>query len=187
MRLENKRPIRVAHIIGKLTAGGVESVVYNYYKNIDHSRFQFDFFYDKDSPFTPSKKLVELGANFYPIPSYKNIFSYIGSLVRQFKKNKYLIVHSNMNTLSPFSLYATKLSGFPVRIIHNHSTAGKGEFEKNCLKYALKPFAKCFATKYCACGNYAGKWFFGKTTFDSGKITVFKNSIDLTKFNLIKT
>ena len=44
MRLENKRPIRVAHIIGKLTAGGVEAVVYNYYKNIDHSHFQFDFF-----------------------------------------------------------------------------------------------------------------------------------------------
>lgn len=182
MRLENKRPIRVAHIIGKLTAGGVEAVVYNYYKNIDHSRFQFDFFYDKDSPFTPPKELVELGANFYPIPSYKNIFSYIGSLVRLFKKNKYLIVHSNMNTLSPFSLYAAKLSGVPVRIIHNHSTAGKGEFKKNCLKYALKPFAKCFATKYCACGNYAGKWLFGKKTFDSGKITVFKNAIDLTKF-----
>lgn len=182
MRLENKRPIRVAHIIGKLTAGGVEAVVYNYYKNIDHSRFQFDFFYDKDSPFTPPKELVELGANFYSIPSYKNIFSYIGSLVRLFKKNKYLIVHSNMNTLSPFSLYAAKLSGVPVRIIHNHSTAGKGEFKKNCLKYALKPFAKCFATKYCACGNYAAKWLFGEKTFNSGKVTVFKNAIDLTKF-----
>lgn len=87
-----------------------------------------------------------------------------------------------MNTLSPFSLYAAKLSGVPVRSFHNHSTAGKGEFKKNCLNYALKPFAKCFATKYCACGNYAGKWLFGKTTFDSGKITVFKNAIDLTKF-----
>lgn len=182
MKLENKRPIRVAHIIGKLTAGGVEAVVYNYYKNIDHNRFQFDFFYDKDSPFTPPKELVELGANFYPITSYKNIFSYIGSLVRLFKKNKYLIVHSNMNTLSPFSLFAAKFSGVPVRIIHNHSTAGKGEFKKNCLKYVLRPFAKCFATKYCACGNYAAKWLFGEKTYNSGKVKVFKNAIDLSKF-----
>lgn len=67
-----------------------------------------------------------------------------------------------MNTLSPFSLFAAKFSGVPVRIIHNHSTAGKGEFKKNCLKYVLRPFAKCFATKYCACGDYAAKWLLEK-------------------------
>ena len=30
-----KQKIRIAHIMGKMVSGGVESVVINYYKNID--------------------------------------------------------------------------------------------------------------------------------------------------------
>ena len=30
-----KEPIRIAHVIGKWVGGGVESVVMNYYRNID--------------------------------------------------------------------------------------------------------------------------------------------------------
>lgn len=37
-------PIRIAHIIGKMWAGGVEAVVFNYYRAIDKSKIQFDFF-----------------------------------------------------------------------------------------------------------------------------------------------
>ena len=37
------KPIRILHIIGILVGGGVETVVMNYYKNIDHSKIQFDF------------------------------------------------------------------------------------------------------------------------------------------------
>ena len=32
------KPIRVAHVIGKLNAAGVEAVVNNFYRNIDHSK-----------------------------------------------------------------------------------------------------------------------------------------------------
>ena len=42
------RPVRIAHIIGKLNAAGVEAVVNNYYKNIDHNKYQFDHYIDSD-------------------------------------------------------------------------------------------------------------------------------------------
>ena len=42
-------PIRVAHVMGKMVRGGVESVVMNYYRNIDRRKVQFDFFADSDS------------------------------------------------------------------------------------------------------------------------------------------
>ena len=38
-----QEPIRIAQIVGKMAAGGVESVVYNYYRAIDHTQVQFDF------------------------------------------------------------------------------------------------------------------------------------------------
>ena len=36
-----REPIRVAQIMGKLWGGGVESVVFNYYRAIDKNKIQF--------------------------------------------------------------------------------------------------------------------------------------------------
>ena len=44
-----KKPIRIAQIMGKLQAGGVEMVVFNYYRFIDKTKIKFDFFFDDDS------------------------------------------------------------------------------------------------------------------------------------------
>lgn len=176
------RPVRIAHIIGKLNAAGVEAVVNNYYKNIDHNKYQFDYYIDSDSSCKPSKDLIDMRARYFVIPPYQHLFSHIKTLVRLFKENKYLIVHSGMNTLAPISLFAAWMAGVPIRINHNHSTAGKGEFKRNCLKYCLRPFAKVFANYYCACSKYAGIWLFGKNFFSSGKVTVFNNAVDTSKF-----
>ncbi|MEG0578161.1 MAG: glycosyltransferase, partial [Bacilli bacterium] len=142
----DNQPIRIAHIIGKMMNGGVEAVVFNYYRNIDKNKFQFDFFYDADSTVQPSLELIEMGAKFYQIPPYQRIISYERELIKLFKLNKYKIVHSHMNTLSIFSLRAAKRAGVPIRIAHNHSTAGKGETKKNIMKYMLRPFAKIYPT-----------------------------------------
>lgn len=178
----DRTPIRIAQIIGKLSAGGVESVIYNYYRHIDHSRFQFDFFIDADSTCQPLQELIDMGARYFIIPPYQKLPQYISTLVRLFKQNHYQIVHSNMNTLAVFSLFAAWAAGVPVRICHNHSTAGRGETKKNILKYLLRPFAKVFATDYCACSRYAGEWLFGKWAVRENKVTVFNNAIDLERF-----
>ncbi len=67
MNSENNGPIRVAHIIGKLNAAGVESVVNSYYKNIDRTKYQFDYFIDSDSSFAPPQELKDLGARYFVI------------------------------------------------------------------------------------------------------------------------
>ncbi|MBE5917754.1 MAG: glycosyltransferase family 1 protein [Pseudobutyrivibrio ruminis] len=177
-----KRPIRVAHVIGKLNAAGVEAVINNYYRNIDRNKYQFDFFIDSDGECQPPKYLIELGARYFVIPPYQHIFKHVRTLIRLFKENKYLIVHSSMNTLSPISLFCAWFAGVPVRINHNHSTAGKGEFKKSCLKYALRPFSKCFATHFAACSRFAGEWLFGRKMIQSGRVKIFNNAIDVDKF-----
>lgn len=171
-------PVRIAHVIGKMCAGGVESVVYNYYREIDKSKFQFDFFYDSDSTVEPPQELIDMGAKFFEIPPYQKLPAYLKSLKMHFINNHYEIVHSHMNTLCVFSLWAAKKAGVPNRISHNHSTAGKGETKKNILKYALRPFAKIFPTQLCACSNYAGRWIYGK----QANFKVLNNAIDLDKY-----
>ena len=100
---QKDEPIRVAQIMGKLWAGGVEMVVFNYYRAIDKSKIQFDFYYDADSTVEPPQNLIDMGARFYKIPPYQKLPQYIRELKKHLKENQYLIVHSHLNTLSVYS------------------------------------------------------------------------------------
>ena len=91
---QKDEPIRVAQIMGKLWAGGVEMVVFNYYRAIDKSKIQFDFYYDADSTVEPPQNLIDMGARFYKIPPYQKLPQYIRELKKHLKENQYLIVHS---------------------------------------------------------------------------------------------
>lgn len=174
--------IRVCEIIGKYLGGGVESVVMNYYKNIDRNKIQFDFICDEDSTDIPYDEIKKLGGRVILVPSYKNVFKYQKELKRIFKNNGYKIVHSHINTLSVFPLRAAKKAGVPVRIAHSHSTTNKKEWKKNILKQILKPFSRLYATDYICCSELAGRWLFGNKVYDKGEVYLLNNAIDLDKF-----
>ena len=53
------------------------------------------------------------------------------TLKRVLKEGNYKIVHSHINTLSVFSLFAAKCAKVPVRIAHSHSTTNKKKKEKS--------------------------------------------------------
>lgn len=182
MSKKKEEPIRIAQIIGKWVGGGVEAVVMNYYRHIDHEKIQFDFICDEDSTNIPYDEIKSLGGKVIIIPPYQKINKYVKELTKVLKEGNYKIVHSHINALSVFSLYCAKKAGVPVRIAHSHSTTNKVEWKKNMLKQCLKPFSKLYATDYFACTEHAGRWLFGNKEFDKGNIYVLNNAIDLDKF-----
>ena len=175
-------PIIVAHIMGKWLGGGVEAVVMNYYRHIDRNKIQFDFICDCDSTDIPYDEIKELGGRVILVPPYQQIFKYIKELKKVFQENGYQIVHSHINTLSVFPLYAAKKSGIPVRIAHSHSTTNQREKKKNLMKQLLRPFSKVYATDYMCCSEHAGRWLFREKTYDDGKVFLLNNAIDLDEF-----
>lgn len=177
-----KEPIRIAHIVGKWLGGGVEAVVMNYYRNIDHSKIQFDFICDDDSTNIPYDEIKKLGGKVILIPPYQKAFKYHKELKKVLKESNYKIVHSHLNTLSVFPLFAAKLANVPVRIAHSHSTTNKKEWKKNLLKQVLRPFSKVFATHYMCCSELAGRWLFGNKEYDKDNVYLLNNAIDLDKF-----
>lgn len=177
-----EEPIRIAQIIGKWLGGGVEAVVMNYYRHIDRTKIQFDFICDNDSTNIPYKEIEELGGKVILIPPYQKVFKYHKELKKVLKDGNYKIVHSHINTLSVFSLFAAKCAGVPVRIAHSHSTTNKKEWKKNIVKVTLRPFTKLVATDYMACTEHAGRWMFGTKAFDNDKVYILNNAIDLDKF-----
>lgn len=176
------KPIRVAQVLNRMDSGGIEAVVMNYYRHIDRNRVQFDFYFAEDSSFPQRAELERLGAGIYPIPSYGRVLSYHKALYHAFKARGYKIVHAHLSTMSVFALFAAWRAGVPVRICHNHSTAHWGEGKKTLLKYILRPFNKLFATEYFACGEKAGRWMYGNHCFDTGRVHVMPNAIDIEKF-----
>lgn len=178
----NEEPIRIAQIIGKWVGGGVESVVMNYYRNIDKNKIQFDFICDSDSTDIPYEEIEKLGGKVILIPPYQKMLKYHKELKRILKNNQYKIVHSHINTLSVFPLFATKRAGVPVRIAHSHSTTNKKEFKRNILKLLLRPLSKIFATNYMCCSELAGRWLFGNKAYNQGKVYLLNNAIDIEKF-----
>jgi glycosyltransferase EpsF len=180
--IDTNKPLRIAHIMGKMMSGGVESVVMNYYRHINRELVQFDFIIDEDSTIVPYDEIESFSGKIHKIPPYQKPIIYHKALVKLFQEYNYSIVHSHINSMSVFPLFAAKCAKVPVRIAHSHSTAGKGEFIKNIIKYTLRPFAKIFPTHYCACSEHAGRWLFGNKLYDSGKVMLVRNAIDISKF-----
>jgi len=176
------KPIRIAQIIGKILAAGIDSVVFNYYRAIDKSQIQFDFYYDADSTVDPPQELIDMGAKFYKLPPYQHLWEYLPTLYKMLRENKYIIVHSHLNTLSVFPLAVAAFTRVPVRIAHNHSVPSGKEWKRDGLKKLLRFFSKCFSTDYFACSEKAGRWLFSDSTYKAGAVKIVENAIEFERF-----
>ena len=135
-------PIRVAQVMGYMNGGGVESVVMNYYRHIDREKVQFDFIVCEGSTLVPREEIESLGGRIFMIPGYREMTRYLSTLVSLFKHKGWNIVHSHVNSLSVFPLYAAKRAGIPVRIAHSHTTSGKDGLVRKCGKEWFVPLLK---------------------------------------------
>ena len=181
--MECKEPVRVLQIIGIACNGGVESVILNYYRHIDKSKVQFDFVVHKNPSENFVKEVKKGGGRLYEVTPYmENVFAFTYEIYRIIRDGRYEIVHSNMNSLSGFPLFAAWLAGAKVRILHNHTTDTKAEGMRTVLKRVLRPFARMFANQYWACSELAAKWMYGEQVVSDGKVTIIPNAIDLKKF-----
>ena len=139
--------MRVAQVIGKLAAAGVEAVVNNYYCSMNTERIQFDYFIDEDSELAPPQEMIDRGARYFVVPSTRHAAARVRALTALFRENHYAIVHAHMNTLNLPVLYAAWRADVPVRISHNHSAAAPEEKARTLLKLMLRPTAGWFAWK----------------------------------------
>ena len=113
--------IRIAQIIGRTANGGVENMITNYYRHIDRDVIQFDFFVESPSRIIDVSLIESMGGRVFLIPSIKHPLKYQKSLRQIFKREKYAIVQSNINSLSVFPLLAAKKCGIRIRIANSLS------------------------------------------------------------------
>lgn len=167
-------PIRVLQVVTYMGRGGLETMLMNYYRNIDRDKVQFDFLTHRDERWDYDDEIESLGGKIYHLPKL-NPFSksYLNDLDKFFKEHKeYQIVHCHQDCLSGVVLKVAKKNGVKFTIAHSHNA----NQDKN-LKYLIKLFEKRkipkYADKLFACGNEAGRWMFNTDDFE-----VLNNAID---------
>lgn len=167
--------------MGKYVTGGIMSVILNYYNEIDKDIFQFDLIIDKDSPENDYSKFTSKGARIYKVtPINKNPYKNIIETKKILETNNYYLIHSYLNTLNIFPMFAGYLAKTEIRIAENLSTAHPKE-PKTVYKNMLKPFGKLFATSLAANSEYAAKWLYGEKKLSEVKI--IRNGLDLNYFS----
>lgn len=175
---------KILRIIGECKSGGTETIALNYYKNIDHDKIKMDFLFYGNNLKRFNDELEKNGDKVINVEKYsKNMIKSIKQIRDVVKKEKYDIVHAQLNTLNFFPLLGAFLGGAKIRIASNHSTANlKYEFRKSIIKYILRPTCGLMATNYAACSNFAGEWAFGRKNVKNGKVKIIHNAIDLKNF-----
>lgn len=177
---------RVLQVLSGLSAGGAESMIMNIYRNLDHTKVQFDFcvFGNENGIF--SEEVKKNGGNIFLMPSISKvgIIKYIQKVREVIKKNgPYDIVHSHIDYLSGFVLYAAKKEKVKTRIAHSHNTdalTNKGRINPFLLSI-IRIIINANATSFCACSRAAGEYMFGRNKGCSA--VVINNAIDLNRFS----
>lgn len=174
------QPIRILMINSKMQCAGIENWIMNFYRNIDRSRFQFDFLVHWQERQYFDDEIERLGGRIYRLSVREDyrVDRYYRELCRFFREHdEYKIVHGHMESFGVFYFHAAKKAGVPVRIAHAH-VVGVESGLKNCAKNLMnKGFARD-ANAFFSCSEAATRYLFG----NQRTVHYIKNAVEVEKF-----
>jgi glycosyltransferase involved in cell wall biosynthesis len=168
-----------------MNRGGLETMLMNYYRQMDRSKIQFDFLVHRSEEGHYDREIAALGGKIYRMPQIRpgNYTPYFRKLDQFFKKQTdYKVVHAHINENSSFVLKAAKKAGVPCRITHSH-LSDLGLDIKLPFRLYARMAMKDNPSSYFACSRKAGEWLFGKRIAGSGKVVVLNNAVDVQQFS----
>lgn len=167
--------VRVAHITKEFTLNGITSVVLNYTRKLDKSRFRVTII--AGSPVLDSLRdeCIKNDIEIIEIPpKIESSKAYYASIWKILRKGKFDIIHVHGNSATiTVELMMAWMLGIKVRIAHCHnSSCGHLKAHNLLLPLFLRLYSKGYA-----CSTMAGRWLFGESPFD-----VLVNGFDTKSF-----
>lgn len=176
---------KILQIVSCMELGGTEAFIMNNYRELDRTKYQFDFliFHEKNYPYLQEIKSLGGKVFFSGAPSLGNV----NQFSKEFKKiivenGPYAAVHSHVNIDNGIPLREAYRCGIPIRISHSHDTSGK---DVNWIRkpwYSYKAYLiRKYATHLLACSKSAGAYLYGKEQF-TRRGRFIPNGIDIRRF-----
>ena len=175
--------LRVLHSVSNMARAGIETMLMNYYREMDTSLIQFDFLANKPEPGEYDEEIrsrggrvfVSPGLNPLHYPRYKRFVSDLLSSNPDIR-----IVHAHNEAMGFYTLQSAKSAGIRVRIAHAHNTRIIRDY-KYPLKLVCKQLLPGAATQYWSCGTDAGIYYYGKKRWNESGF-ILHNAIDVPRF-----
>lgn len=179
--MENK--IKVMHFVSGLVSGGVEQMLCNYCRFMDHNRYEFVVVYQHEPVIDCLEKIEAAGCKTVRITARcENFLVNLIQAYKVIKKYNPDIVHAHMNLMNFCALFPALLAGVKIRISHSHIA----EMDLSLLFWIIGAISKLLimvsANELIACGYEAGIYMYGKKRMASGKVKLVENAVDLEYF-----
>lgn len=156
--------IRIAMVAVDLSRTGISTVIMNYCRTIDLSKFKIDLLVGNHIITEYRKECEKLGINIIELPfKFDDAKGFYLGLFKNLSSKKYDIVHVHGNSamITP-ELFIAFVRGIKVRIAHSHNTT----CDHKKIDRLLRPFFKLMYTNGFACSEMAGKWLFQNQKFE---------------------
>jgi len=163
--------------------GGVESVIMNYYRNMNRREFEIDFACGPEK-IAYEDEILNNGNKVFHLPYWKqHWFKFQKGIKQIFKKNKYDVVWVNLCKLTNISILTwAKKFGVKMRIIHSHNSKDMGTKIGAIFHWWNKKRLKNLATHFWSCSQEASDYFFVKPIQELSTHKVIKNAVNIDKF-----
>lgn len=178
MKKDMNKPIRILNLFTIMDRGGAETMVMNYYRNIDRTKIQFDFMVHRSERGAYDDEIEALGGKIYRMPPIRPWSSReYRRLIQEFysKHSEYKIIHSHMSELGCYDFIEAEKMNVPVRICHAHNRP-YGIDIKSPVRWYYKTKMMPHITHMFICGEEAGEWLYGKKM--QKKFIMLNNAID---------
>lgn len=169
---------------GGMGLDGITMSILNYYRRFDRVEISTTFIVTEviceKCYFDIIVKEIELnGDKIVILNRSKNPTKYYQQLTDLMRTNSYDIVHVHgSSSILAIELFAAKICGIKVRIVHSHNTT----CNHKVLNAILRPVFNILPTYRVACGKNAGEWLYGNKEF-----RIIKNGIDVIKYKYNKS
>lgn len=166
--------MKVLHIVTRADSGGISTLIYNYYKQMDHTQIQFDLVaIDSGVPHGYQKYFEKIGMHVYYMPNA--LIKRFCYLIKLIHSQKYNVVHAHIELQSVFYLIVALLCGVKTRVSHAHLSRRNEGLKNKILRFILNRVA----THRVGASDLSIKAVFGSEK----DALVINNAIDVDRFS----
>ncbi len=164
-----KKVVKVLQIGMTSNMGGLETYLMQQFRHLDTTRVHYDFVnITAERPIVFQEEIEAAGSQVYGVTArhrnpIKHYWQWCVLLWRSAKQYDAIVLNSNGLTYI-FPLFAAKLFGISMRVLHSHNAGfeKKVGLARSLLIAVNRCLMKYSVTDYFACSEAAGRWMFGE-------------------------
>jgi len=143
-------PVRVLHLVGRMTCGGVQMRTLELYRRLDRGRFRFDFCALSGLAAELDEHVRALGGRMHLLRAGRRDF--VERFQEVLRRGRYDVVHSHVHYRSGYPLRLADRCGVPVRVAHfrnSHQQRCERPL-RGLARTLLAPFVERYASNHVA-------------------------------------